>query len=55
MLQGFNHITFNSQNPLITEIGNFEWQLVTGRLERSGFTPPRTDYKYAGSYFIDRS
>ena len=48
--RGFNHITFNSLYPLKTKIGNFEWQLLTGRLERSGFTPPRTDYMYAGSY-----
>ena len=38
--QGFNHITFNTTRPLKTFIGNFEWQLVTGRLEASGFRPP---------------
>ena len=38
--QGFNHITFNTTRPVKTFIGNFEWQVVTGRLEASGFRPP---------------
>jgi len=38
--QGFNHITFDTTRPVKTFIGNFEWQLVTGRLEPSGFRPP---------------
>jgi hypothetical protein len=36
--QGFNHITFNTTKPVKTLIGNFEWQVVTGRLEASGFS-----------------
>ena len=47
--QGFDHITFNTTRPIKTPIGNFEWQLVTGRLEASGFTPPQSDRTYAGS------
>ena len=47
--QGFNHITFNTTRPVKTPIGNFEWQLVTGRLEASGFTPPQIDRIYGGS------
>ena len=47
--QGFNHITFNTTRPVKTPIGNFEWQLVTGRLEASGFTPPQIDRTYGGS------
>ena len=47
--RGFKHITFNSIEPLQTLIGNFEWQLISGKLENSGFTPPRTDYEYAGT------
>ena len=47
--RGFKHITFNTTKPIITKIGNFEWQFVTGRLESSGFTPPNTDYTYAGT------
>ena len=38
--QGFNHITFNTTRPVKTFIGNFEWQVVSGRLEASGFRPP---------------
>ena len=46
--EGFKHITFNTRSPIKTFIGNFEWQLITGKLENSGFAPPRTDYEYAG-------
>ena len=46
---GFKHITFNTINPIKTFIGNFEWQVITGRLESSGFTPPRTDFEFAGT------
>ena len=46
--RGFKHITFNTSSPLKTQIGNFEWQVITGRLENSGYNPPRTDYEYAG-------
>ncbi len=45
---GFKHITFNSISPIQTFIGDFEWQVITGRLENSGFTPPGTDREYAG-------
>ncbi len=47
--QGFNHITFNSTSPVSTFIGDFEWQIITGRLDSSGYKPPRTDYEYAGT------
>ena len=47
--QGFNHITFDTTRPIKTPIGNFEWQLVTGRLEASGFTPPQIDRTHAGT------
>ena len=47
--QGFNHITFNTRQPIKTAIGNFEFQLATGRLEPSGFDPPNTDKTYAGT------
>ena len=29
---GFNHITFNSNKPIETIIGNFEFQFITGKL-----------------------
>ena len=47
--EGFKHITFNTIEPIKTFIGNFEWQVITGRLENSGFTPPRTDFEYGGT------
>tara|TARA_A200000113_G_scaffold165964_1_gene150581 strand:+ start:469 stop:2142 length:1674 start_codon:yes stop_codon:yes gene_type:complete len=47
--QGFKHITFNTIKPIKTFVGNFEWQVITGRLENSGFTPPRTDFEHAGT------
>ena len=47
--RGFKHITFNTTKPLKTKIGNFEWQLISGRLEASGFNPPNKDFVYAGS------
>ena len=47
--RGFKHITFNTTKPIETKIGNFEWQLISGRLESSGFTPPNTSFEYAGT------
>lgn len=46
--QGFPHITFNTQRPIKTKIGSFEWQLLTGRLEASGFKPPAYDVPMDG-------
>ncbi len=37
---GFPHITLNTRAPVQTAIGSFEGQLIAGRLEGSGFTPP---------------
>ena len=45
---GFKHITFNTRKPIKTFIGNFEWQFITGKLESSGYNPPRKDYEYQG-------
>ena len=47
--QGFKHITFHTNKPITTFAGNFEWQFITGRLENSGYTPPGSDYVYAGT------
>tara|TARA_Y100000992_G_scaffold301813_1_gene273728 strand:- start:182 stop:1873 length:1692 start_codon:yes stop_codon:yes gene_type:complete len=46
--RGFKHISLNSINPIRTKIGNFEFQLATGRLENSGFLPPMPERTYAG-------
>ncbi len=43
---GFAHLTLNTREPIQTSIGSFEGQLIAGRLEGSGFTPPRADYIY---------
>ena len=37
--EGFKHITFNTVKPIKTRIGDFEWQLISARLENSGHTP----------------
>lgn len=34
---GFKHLTFNTVKPVKSPIGSFEWQLITGRLEASGY------------------
>ena len=47
--QGFNHITFDTTRPIKTPIGNFEWQLVTGRLEASGFRPPELPERFGST------
>jgi len=46
---GFAHLTFNTTKPIQTRIGSFEWQLIAGRLENSGFPPLEpADYSYFG-------
>ena len=47
--RGFKHITFNTTRPLKTKLGNFEWQIITGRLESSGYMPANSDFQYAGT------
>ncbi len=46
--RGFKHITFNSNKAIKTGIGDFEWQIISGRLEPSGYTPPNVDRTYGG-------
>lgn len=36
---GFYHIRFNSRRPLRTGIGNFEWNIIAGRLEDEAKQP----------------
>jgi len=47
--RGFKHITFNTTKPLKTIIGNFEWQVISGRLESSGYLPAGFDRQHAGT------
>jgi hypothetical protein len=49
--RGFPHITFNTTSPLKTSIGNFEWQLITGKLEGSGFKPSYTNFNINSDNF----
>lgn len=37
--QGFPHLTFNTSKPAKTFLGNFEGQIILGRLENSGIAP----------------
>ena len=47
--QGFKHLTFNTVKPINTFLGSFEWQLISGKLEQSGYNPPNTEFEYAGT------
>lgn len=40
--QGFPHLTFNTTKPAKTFLGNFEGQIIIGRLENSGFPPSQS-------------
>lgn len=41
--QGFPHLTLNTVKPAKTFLGNFEGQILSGRLENSGFSPTQND------------
>ena len=41
--QGFPHLTLNTRAPLKTFLGNFEGQILVGRLENSGQFPTQFD------------
>ena len=47
--RGFKHITFNTTKPLKTKIGNFEWQVLSGRLESSRHLPAGSDRQHGGT------
>lgn len=49
--QGFPHLTLNTTKPAKTFIGNFEGQLIMGRLENSGLAPSQ-DQGLNDLYFI---
>ena len=52
MQEGLNILLLILVNHKKLFIGNFEFQVISGRLESSGYTPPRTDYEYAGTKFM---
>lgn len=41
--QGFPHLTLNTTKPAKTPIGNFEMQLIVGRLENSNVAPSQNE------------
>jgi hypothetical protein len=45
---GFQHITFNTTSPLVSPIGSFEWQVVSGILKNSDILPGDTTRKFEG-------
>lgn len=45
---GFEHLTFNTTAPLLSGIGSFEWQVVSGFLRGSGILPPDTGRLFNG-------
>lgn len=48
--RGFQHLTLNSNKPINTPIGRFEGQLIAGRLEGSGYDPPRANLAVNGRF-----
>lgn len=45
---GFAHLSFNTTAPVISPIGSFEWQIISGTLKSSGILPPDTGRTYDG-------
>jgi hypothetical protein len=45
---GFLHFTLNTREPIATCIGSFEGQLISGKLEASGFASPDEEYVIDG-------
>ena len=43
MLEDLNILLLTHPNHLKTKIGNFEWQVISGRLESSGYLPANSD------------
>ncbi len=40
--QGFSHLSFHSNTPIMTKAGSLEFQMIAGKLVGSGFVPPDT-------------
>lgn len=47
---GFLHFTFNTQKPMETKIGDFEWQLISGFLKSTDYLPPHSDYWFQNNF-----
>ncbi|MFT7156763.1 MAG: hypothetical protein ACI8Q1_001778 [Parvicella sp.] len=48
--RGFKHFTINSNQPIKSWLGNFEFQFIGGRLEASGFLPPGSNIVSRGRF-----
>ncbi len=46
---GFPHLSFNTSRPVISPIGSFEWQVISGSLKGSGILPPDTGRTFNGA------
>lgn len=46
---GFLHATFNTRRPLKSFLGNFEFQVVSGKLESSGIKSPKSLFVIDGT------
>ena len=50
---GFGHLTLNTVRPIETIIGAFEFQLIGGRLDSSGYTPGLPpDWRYLNAIVV---
>jgi len=54
---GFKHLTFNTIKPLRTPAGSFEFQIVAGKLESSGYSflediPEKSDWRYLSAFAL---
>ncbi len=48
--RGFQHLTFNTNKPVNTPLGSFEFQVIGAKLENSGFAPPRSGLTLNGDF-----
>ncbi|WP_423147450.1 capsule assembly Wzi family protein [Rubrolithibacter danxiaensis] len=48
--QGFKHFTLNTIRPVKTPLGFIEGQIVGGRLEGSGYTRKKEDWRYLSGF-----
>ncbi|WP_281324123.1 capsule assembly Wzi family protein [Flavobacterium sp. IMCC34518] len=45
---GFLHFTFNTRQPIETFVGSFEGQIISGKLEGSGLSSPKSQFMIDG-------
>ncbi|MFT6969900.1 MAG: hypothetical protein ACJAXX_000463 [Roseivirga sp.] len=48
--RGFKHLTLNSIKPINSWLGSFEFQIIGGRLDGSGFLPPGNNIVHNGRF-----